>query len=188
MVKIYTKTGDNGTTGLYDGSRVLKDNMYINALGDIDELNSFIGNIIALSNNKDIDEIKILNNIQHWLFDMGSIIAMPTKKDSNDIIFDIDNVYSKQLEYLIDKMTAIIPKLTKFILPGGNIEIANIHITRSVCRRAERGIVYISEYNNYVKINCIKFINRLSDYLFTLARYVCHLNNIPEVFYVKNIL
>lgn len=186
MPSIYTKTGDNGDTGLFDGSRVLKNDLYINTLGDIDELNSYIGAIISSSRYCDIDEIKILNKVQNWLFDIGTLIATPNKCNIDDIVFDIDNCYTKQLEKLIDNMTIKLPKLTKFILPGGNLEISNIHIARSVCRRAERNVVCVANNNLFIKKNCIKFINRLSDYLFTLARYIGKLSGTDEVIYVKN--
>lgn len=184
-MKIYTKTGDKGQTSLYDGSRVDKSNSIIETLGNIDELNCEIGCILAHCINYDNDEIKILEKVQNWLFDIGTIIAMPKNKDSTEIIFDKNEEYTLQLETLIDLMTNKLPKLKNFILPGGNIIIANIHKSRAICRRAERSIVLLANNNNYIKINCIKFINRLSDYLFTLARYVAFINNVPEIIYKK---
>lgn len=200
-MKIYTKTGDCGETGLYDGTRVLKSNCLIESLGNIDELNCEIGLIISIMSvdnddniNKMIatsyhkDELELLKKIQNWLFEMGSVIAFPDKKNCEDIVFNIDEVNSKMLEVEIDKMTAQLPKLTNFILPGGNVLVSTIHKTRAVCRRAERSIVEIGIDNIYIRNNCIKFINRFSDYLFTLARYEAYIHNVPEVIYKKNVL
>jgi cob(I)alamin adenosyltransferase len=200
-MKIYTKTGDKGETGLYDGSRVLKSDCLIESLGNIDELNCEIGLIISnmmFENDDNInkiiqktyynDELELLKKIQNWLFEMGSIIAYPDKKDCDDIVFDKNEVNSRMLEVEIDKMTTELPKLTNFILPGGNVLVSIIHKARAVCRRAERSVVEISVDNKYIKNNCIKFINRFSDYLFTLARYMAFINNVPEVIYKKNVL
>jgi len=152
-MKIYTKTGDNGTTCLYDLSRISKSSLLIDLLGDIDELNSFIGIIKS---------DKILADIQIWLFDLGTIIANPKKK----YYFDKDLVITKLLEKEIDEITLLLPKLSNFILPSGNI-----HLSRAIARRCERKLVEAKEIYNHIDDNCIKFINRLSDYLFTLARY-----------------
>jgi len=152
-MKIYTKTGDNGTTCLYDLSRISKSSLLIDLLGDIDELNSFIGIIKS---------DKILADIQIWLFDLGTIIANPKKKYN----FDKDLVITKLLEKEIDEITLLLPKLSNFILPSGNI-----HLSRAIARRCERKLVEAKEIYNHIDDNCIKFINRLSDYLFTLARY-----------------
>ena len=153
-MKIYTKTGDKGTTSLYDCSRVSKSSILIDLLGDIDELNSFIGII---------DSSFLLKDIQTWLFDLGTIIANPNKKYS----FDISQEFTKILEKEIDMMTQQLPKLTNFILPSGNI-----HLSRAIARRCERKLVDVITIGDYKHIddNCLVFLNRLSDYLFTLAR------------------
>jgi len=159
-MKIYTKKGDKGSTSLYDCSTVSKSSLLIDLLGDIDELNSFIG--IIQSKTK----TSIIKNIQFWLFDMGTIIANPKKKYN----FDINLEFTKILENEIDSMTEELPKLNNFILPTGNI-----HLSRAITRRCERKLVFIKEnyQDNHLHIddNCLIFLNRLSDFLFTLARY-----------------
>ena len=169
-MKIYTKTGDNGMTSLYDCSRVSKSSLLINLLGDIDELNSFIGII---------DSSFLLKDIQTWLFDLGTIIANPNKKYS----FDISQEFTKILEKEIDMMTQQLPKLTNFILPSGNI-----HLSRAIARRCERKLVDVIMNGDYKHIddNCLVFINRLSDYLFTLARYDCFMKGKDENIYKKS--
>lgn len=150
---IYTKTGDDGSTSLYDCSRVSKTSVLIDLLGEIDELNSYIGII---------ESDKLLSELQVWLFDLGTIIANPKKKYS----FDKNLYYTKILEKEIDSMTSDLTKLTNFILPSGNI-----HLARSVARRCERKLVEAKKDYNHIDDNCLIFMNRLSDYLFTLARY-----------------
>jgi len=169
-MKIYTKTGDKGTTSLYDCSRVSKSSILIDLLGDIDELNSFIGII---------DSSFLLKDIQTWLFDLGTIIANPNKKYS----FDISQEFTKILEKEIDMMTQQLPKLTNFILPSGNI-----HLSRAIARRCERKLVDVITNGVYKHIddNCLVFLNRLSDYLFTLARYDCFMRGKDENIYKKS--
>jgi cob(I)alamin adenosyltransferase len=164
-MKIYTKTGDNGTTSLYDLSRVSKSSILIDLLGDIDELNSFIGIIKSE---------KLLEDIQIWLFDLGTIIANPNKKFN----FDINLEFTKILEKEIDNITAELPKLRNFILPSGNI-----HLSRAIARRCERKLVEAKDKFSHIDDNCIIFMNRLSDYLFTLARYE---NKDNEIIYKKS--
>jgi len=169
-MKIYTKTGDKGTTSLYDCSRVSKSSILIDLLGDIDELNSFIGII---------DSSFLLKDIQTWLFDLGTIIANPNKKYS----FDVSQEFTKILEKEIDMMTQQLPKLTNFILPSGNI-----HLSRAIARRCERKLVDVITNGDYKHIddNCLVFLNRLSDYLFTLARYDCFMRGKDESIYKKS--
>jgi len=162
---IYTKTGDDGSTSLYDCSRVSKSSILIDLLGDIDELNSFIGIIKSQ---------QLLPEIQIWLFDLGTIIANPIKKYS----FDVNLEYTKILETEIDKMTAQLQKLNNFILPTGNI-----HLSRAIARRCERKMVEAKINYHHIDDNCLIFINRLSDYLFTLARYD-NMNN--DIIYKKS--
>jgi cob(I)alamin adenosyltransferase len=164
-MKIYTKTGDKGTTSLYDMSRVPKSSILIDLLGDIDELNSFIGII---------DSDAILPDLQIWLFDLGTIIANPKKKFN----FDINQDFIKILENEIDRMTSELPRLSNFILPT-----SNIHLSRAIARRCERKMVEAKAEYSHIDDNCLIFINRLSDYLFTLARYD-NINN--EIIYKKS--
>ncbi len=165
---IYTKTGDDGTTSLYDCSRVSKTSILIDLLGEIDELNSFIGII---------NSSKLLSEIQVWLFDMGTIIANPNKRYN----FDANLEYTKILEREIDGMTSGLPKLINFILPSGNI-----HLSRAIARRCERKMVEAIKDFKHIDENCLIFINRLSDYLFTLARYESKGNDI--IYKKSNIL
>jgi len=166
-MKIYTKTGDKGETSLYDCSRVSKSSLLINLLGDIDELNSFIGII---------DSEYLLTDIQIWLFDLGTIVANPKKKYN----FDVNQEITKILEKEIDNMTGELPKLSNFILPSGNI-----HLSRAIARRCERKLVKLNDAS-HIDDNCLIFINRLSDYLFTLARYDDFKKNKKEVIYRKS--
>lgn len=169
-MKIYTKTGDKGSTSLYDCSRVSKSSRLIKLLGDIDELNSFIGII---------ESSKILEEIQIWLFDLGTIIANPSENKKYN--FDINLEFTKILEKEIDEMTNHLPKLKNFILPTGNI-----HLSRAIARRCERRMVKVKEEYNHIDDNCLIFLNRLSDYLFTLARYEAFINKKDENIYKKS--
>jgi len=165
-MKIYTKTGDNGMTSLFNMERVYKDNILIDLLGDIDELNSYLGII---------KDTRMLPHIQVWLFDLGTIIANPNKKYN----FDINLEFTKTLEYEIDNMNDSLSKLTNFILPSGYI-----HLSRAIARRCERKLVEAKKNNyNHIDDNCIVFMNRLSDYLFILARYE---NKNNDVIYKKS--
>ena len=164
-MRIYTKTGDQGMTSLYDCSKISKSSELIDLIGDLDELNSFIG-IVANQ--------ELLPDVQVWIFDMSTIIANP----KHQYIFDENNEVVTALEKEIDRLTALMPKLTNFILPTGNV-----HIIRSICRRCERKLVGLMESYPHIPPNCVKFLNRMSDYFFTLARYD-NLEN--EVIYKKS--
>ena len=166
-MKIYTKTGDKGSTSLYDCSRVSKASKLVDLIGDIDELNSFIGIINSST---------MLKDIQIWLFDLNTIIANP----KHNYQFDNDEKIIKIIENEIDNLTSQMPKLKNFILPSGNI-----HISRAVCRRCERKLVDIIELYPHIPNQCLVFLNRLSDYLFTLARFEnININN--EIIYKKS--
>jgi len=187
-MKIYTKTGDRGNTSLYDGSKVSKDNIIIDCIGDIDELNSEIGCILAnlnLNDNRLSKYTKLLSDIQSQLFDLGALIAHPNNPERRNISFDNDQIYTKELEVSIDEMTAQLPKLVNFILPGGSVQMATIHKSRTVCRRAERKMVGLKTNGIEIQDSCLIYINRLSDFLFTLARFVGELQGIPEVIYKR---
>ena len=180
MPKIYTKKGDSGETRLLDGTKVDKSGCQSTAVGDLDELNCNIGLSICYLDQLPQGNFDLLSEkehlflIQNYLFKIGSIVANPRLKDSTERIFDIDCVYTKEMERRIDKMTNMLPKLTNFIIPGRSTAACQIHITRAICRRAERqlkGLINETD-NQFIQINCSAFMNRLSDYLFTLARYV----------------
>lgn len=205
-MKIYTKNGDTGTTSLYDGTKVTKHNVIVQTVGYLDELNSEIGCILSYF---DIEKINIkeedfkyyilLKNIQSEIFDMGSIIANDPNKESKrkEQLFDQNMEFITIIENYIDDMTSKLPLLKNFILPGGNLFISSIHRTRTVCRRAEGKItlfkydpIYFNEDTNEFAFNninrCLAYINRLSDYLFTLARYTAMICNIEEIIYKKS--
>ena len=165
-MKIYTKTGDQGTTSLLGGTRVPKHHIRIEAYGTLDELNSWVGTIRASLSYK--EAILILNQIQNDLFNIGSHLATdPSKTKVKLPEFKQNNI--EILENEIDKMDADLPALTNFILPGGSSLVGQIHISRCVCRRAERLITHLAEIESVDPV-FIQYINRLSDYLFTLAR------------------
>lgn len=189
MVKIYTKTGDKGQTSLFTGHRVPKNSHYIAALGSVDECNSSIGASMAfLPKEPEFQEVwKQLEFVQHALFDIGAALATPRSlAPSNKVSkthFDADEI--SLLEKWIDKMETSLPKLTYFILPGGHPAAAMLHIARSICRKAEREVVPLSEKAD-VSENVLIYLNRLSDYLFVLARYVNSLAHQEETRWEHN--
>ncbi len=172
-MKVYTKTGDKGTTALFGGDRVPKDHIRIDSYGTVDELNSYIG----LIRDQEIDSHykTILIEIQDRLFTVGAILATPQEKEilkngkprlQNLGIIDSD---IELLENEIDKMEESLPPMTHFVLPGGHPTVSHCHIARCICRRAERLAVHLSHIEHVPEI-AIKYLNRLSDYLFVLAR------------------
>lgn len=164
ILKIYTKTGDDGTTGLQGNSRVSKSNPRIIAYGTIDEANAVIG--IALSYKFDADITTLLNKIQNELFVVGADLSNPDMKDDKNRITE-NMIYN--LEKDIDKYEEDLSPLTNFILPGGIITASQIHHARTIIRRAETNIALLSEQEK-INDNCIKYINRLSDLFFVLCR------------------
>jgi cob(I)alamin adenosyltransferase len=167
--KIYTKTGDDGTSGLIGGTRVEKFDDRLEAYGTIDELNSWLGLIRTGQYENEVDEI--LGFIQHKLFDFGSHLATDqlSEKILLQSVCEITDIERIELE--IDRMQNQLPELKNFILPGGFANAAYTHIARTVCRRAERRITLVSKHEDIQK-NVLVFVNRLSDYLFVLARYI----------------
>nr|WP_299341058.1 cob(I)yrinic acid a,c-diamide adenosyltransferase [Allomuricauda sp.] len=166
-MKIYTKTGDKGITALFTGARVPKHHIRIESYGTIDELNSVLG----LVRDQDIDNHskEILIAIQNKLFTVGAILATEPKKDSRLKIPRINAEDIELLEKEIDRMNEELPPMTHFILPGGHTTVSYCHMSRTTCRRAERMISYLHE-KEPVPDNVIAYVNRLSDYLFVLAR------------------
>ena len=163
-MKIYTKTGDKGQTSLYDGTRVDKDSIRVESYGTIDELNSYIGLCMHYINE---DEKKVLFNIQRDLFYIGSELATKNTEKLNKVVTDND---IKNLENIIDKYMGEAKGIDSFIIPGTSLASAHLHIARTICRRAERIIIShrkIEEVNPML----IKYINRLSDALYAIARY-----------------
>lgn len=172
-MKIYTKTGDNGTTGLYGGTRVSKSHLRIESYGTIDELNSYLG----LIRDQEIDEndLEKLIKIQKELFTIGAILATPTEKEilkNGKKRLNIPLISSGSISFLeseMDKMNEKLPAMTHFVLPGGHATVSYCHIARCICRRAERLVVQLNE-NIAIDEMVLVYLNRLSDYLFVLAR------------------
>lgn len=180
-MKIYTKTGDKGQTSLFGGTRVSKANLRIGANGTVDELNSLIGVVIALGHDtKDIVD-KTLLEIQVDLFEIGFALAIPTGGTKRQTISNKNfNKRVEKFESLIDKMTESLPELFNFILPGGGSIGSHLHLARSVARRAEREIIALHEQEK-VDESIIRYFNRLSDLLFTMARFVNNQEEKEEV-------
>jgi cob(I)alamin adenosyltransferase len=174
-MKIYTKKGDDGVTSTFSGNRISKDSPIMHAQGIIDELNATIG--ISLAVNKFPEVKEILNAVQFDLFVLGSEITLSEQGDENKI--KIAEVKIKFLEESIDDIEKKIPKLKHFILPGGSHLSAQLHFSRTVCRRAERELVAFINQTNY-KTLALKYVNRLSDLLFVLARYANVLEKVKE--------
>lgn len=183
MIKIYTRTGDKGETSLFTGQRVPKNDPFIEAIGSVDECNSSIGAALAfLPATEQMKPIKEqLKIIQHALFDLGAALATPRTRATNAKLEKtrFDNEEVQLLESWIDEMDKVLPPLHAFILPGGHPCGALLHVARSICRRAERRILPLQQ-NADVADNVLVYINRLSDYLFSLSRYVNFLNHSPE--------
>ena len=174
--KVYTKTGDKGTTSLVGGKRVPKFDDRIEAYGTIDELLSYVGLLRDMIKNDDAK--KSLIEIQSKLMTVSSVLATEAKEKQ-----DAYNLKASDIEYLekeIDAMDTELPPLTKFIIPGGHIMVSHCHIARTICRRAERLVIRVAD-NSYVNPLAQQYLNRLSDYLFTLARYVSLKVNAEEV-------
>ncbi|ATC36110.1 cob(I)yrinic acid a,c-diamide adenosyltransferase [Elizabethkingia anophelis] len=186
--KIYTKTGDKGETALYGGTRVSKASARVEAYGTIDELNAFIG--VAKSHIDDSDCLKQLAEIQYDLFTLGSEAATPIDKvylanGKSRLPVTIKEEDISKLEVWMDKMDESLEPLQFFILPGGGKAATFLHAARTICRRAERGMVFLNETEE-VRLELIKYLNRLSDYLFVMARYVSMLDNEQEEYWNPN--
>ncbi|MFC0772213.1 cob(I)yrinic acid a,c-diamide adenosyltransferase [Terrimonas alba] len=177
--KIYTKTGDKGTTSLIGGTKVSKAHLRIEAYGTVDELNSYIGLCKDLLTNK--NGITILQEIQDRLFTIGSALACDPEKETKMKIPDLKEEDVLLLEKEMDAMNDVLPAMKSFILPGGHPSISHLHIARCICRRAERCCVRLEIEKNEVASIIAKYLNRLSDYLFVLARYTGHLLNIADI-------
>ncbi|MEP0861476.1 MAG: cob(I)yrinic acid a,c-diamide adenosyltransferase [Ignavibacterium sp.] len=177
-MKIYTKTGDKGETSLFGGERVQKNNQRINAYGTVDELNAFIG--LALTEIKS-DEIRnVLIDLQSKLFIVGSDLATPdTEKSKKLNITRTGEDFIKKAEADIDIFTDKLDELRNFILPGGSKGSAMLHVCRTICRRAEREIVALKNFEK-INENIIVFLNRISDLFFVLSRYENKVSNYPD--------
>ena len=179
MTKIYTKTGDNGETGLFGGERVSKNSERIEAYGTVDELNSFIG--LAVTKIKS-DEIKsLLIKIQNELFIVGSDLATPDTGSNKKLnVQRVPEDFFNEAEEAIDQFEIKLEQLKNFILPGGSEGAALLHVCRTICRRAERRVVALNKSTSS-KNNIIIFLNRLSDLFFVLARYENLVNKVQDI-------
>jgi cob(I)alamin adenosyltransferase len=177
-LKIYTKTGDRGDTRLFDGTKVRKQDARVEAYGDVDELNSFIG--AAASFLKDDGLVSMLIEIQKDLFSVGAQLADPGLKGQGRTKFEVPRARVEALEGAIDNFETELQPLRQFILAGGGNSGALLHVARTVCRRAERHVVSLSD-NVEVNPIVIEYLNRLSDFLFVLARVVNHREGTQEI-------
>jgi cob(I)alamin adenosyltransferase len=177
--KIYTKTGDQGKTSLIGGTKVPKSHLRIESYGTIDELNAHIGQVIDLV--QDERTRQMLREIQDRLFTIGSSLACDPEKEPRMKIPDLKESDVNLLEEQMDRMNLDLPVMKHFILPGGHPAISATHIARCVCRRAERVCVNMQEHELFVDPLVIKYVNRLSDYLFVVGRYLGVLLKIEEI-------
>ena len=188
LSKIYTRTGDDGSTGMADGSRVSKADNLFSVMGDIDELNSHIGLVraqlaqTALPSTKETDVSQALVIIQHLLFNIGGELAMPEYEGVNATHID-------WLEQQIDAMNTKLPPLKDFILPTGSLLVSQLHVARTVCRRAERQAVLLQQKRpESIRPTAVSFINRLSDWLFVAARFCTNPEQVSEVLWDSQVL
>lgn len=180
--KVYTKTGDKGKTGLIGGTRVPKCHDRLEAYGTVDELNTYIGMIRSFNIDAHLKEVLI--NIQNKLFVIGACLATDEDKSDMKSKLPCNKADAEYLEKEIDKMETELPPLTNFVLPGGHQAVSFCHIARTVCRRAERRIIKLSETVS-VEEDLTKYVNRLSDFLFVLSRKVANDFNVDEVPWVS---
>ena len=169
--KIYTRTGDDGSTGLVDGSRLSKNDVRVRAYGDVDETNSIIGLVRLQLENRRLDDM--LSRIQNDLFDLGADLATPLPKEGeadSEYALRMVEAQSKRLEEELDALNADLESLTSFVLPGGSPPAAYLHQARTVCRRAERVTVALS-HEQPINPAALTYLNRLSDFLFVAARW-----------------
>lgn len=178
MMKIYTGFGDEGDTALFGGETVRKNNIRVEMYGTLDELNSIIG--LLRNKNSDVQIENILKNIQSEIFIYGSEIATPQAAERESFTERISEKQAVVLEQAIDLLSEKLPPIKKFVLPGGSEASCYAHLARTVCRRAERVLIRLSEEIE-VRGSLIVYLNRLSDLLFTIARYQNKLQNIEDV-------
>jgi cob(I)alamin adenosyltransferase len=178
-LKIYTKTGDLGKTSLIGGTKVPKSHLRIETYGTVDELNSYIG--LLSDHLTDAHCIGVLREVQDRLFTIGASLACDPEKEPLMKIPDLKEPDIHLLEREIDAMNEVLPPMKFFVLPGGHPAVSTAHIARCVCRRTERLCVSMQEQDLFVDPLVIKYLNRLSDYLFVLARYVGHLLGVAEI-------
>ena len=177
-MKIYTKTGDEGETGLFGGDRVSKASLRVEAYGEVDELNSAIGWARMRVSERDLDVL--LNQIQNDLFEVGAELGSTAERKQKGAMPLIEEPQAEALERAIDRYEEGPPPLTSFVLPGGSEGAARFHLARCVCRRAERSIVALGA-QEAVRGEVLRYVNRLSDLLFTLARHANHAAGVEDI-------
>jgi cob(I)alamin adenosyltransferase len=178
ITRVYTRTGDDGTTGLGAGGRVAKDSPRIEAYGTVDELNSQIGIVLASGVNDEI--AAALRSIQNDLFHLGSDLCVPEEEKERRPVPSIEERHVAGLESLMDRLSEELPPLQNFVLPGGTPGAAQLHVARTVCRRAERLLVTLAR-REPVGPHTVKYLNRLSDALFVMARHENKRRGVPDV-------
>jgi cob(I)alamin adenosyltransferase len=177
-MRIYTKTGDAGETGLFGGPRVSKDDARVEAYGEVDELNAALGAARARGLHPEIDQL--LGAVQEQLFTVGAELATPAGAKAHSAVPAVSPDWIAALEIAIDRFQAELPPLRQFILPGGSAAGADLHLARAVCRRAERRVVALHR-REPVAADVLSLLNRLSDFLFVAARLANHRARVPEV-------
>ncbi len=176
LSKIYTRTGDTGETGLGDGSRVSKDSLRVEAYGSVDETNSAIGVVLAIAEIPD-DIRAVLVEVQHDLFDLGGELCMPGHEAIHD-------AFIERLEQALDRQNEALPPLKEFILPGGGPAAAACHVARTVCRRTERRVLSLAREES-LRPELVRYLNRLSDLLFVIARVLARHESGSEVLWKR---
>ena len=186
MSKVYTKSGDKGETGLVGGTRVSKSDLRIDLYGEVDELNSFLGMALSFLEKEVLDsQGKVLSQIQHKLFDLGSNLACEIEKRSQFQLPQIKEEDIELLESSIDLMDGELEALKNFVLPGGHKAASTFHVCRTVCRKVERKIIAFNmESGEELPENSQRYLNRLSDYFFVISRFVNLKANVEEVLWV----
>jgi len=182
--KVYTKTGDNGETGLVSGNRTPKSDIRIDLYGELDELNSRIGlSCSKLSQDIEFQQtVNFIHHIQSAIFDLGSNLACEVENRAKYNLPQISDEFIGDLEFEIDKLDSELPPIKNFILPGGTVTSASIHICRTNARTVERKLIgYFNTTKEELPQNSVIFLNRLSDYFFVLARYVNKIKNVEEI-------
>jgi cob(I)alamin adenosyltransferase len=177
-MKIYTKTGDSGETGLFGGTRVSKASLRVSAYGEVDELNSTIG--WARVAAEDPEVLSLLHRIQTELFELGSELASTAERKKKGGVPSVDETQVVALERAIDRWEAELSPLRSFVLPGGAELAARFHVARCVCRRAERALVLLGTQEE-LRGELLRYLNRLSDLLFVLARYANQTAGVPDI-------
>jgi cob(I)alamin adenosyltransferase len=180
MTRIYTRRGDDGTTGLGGGQRVRKDSLRIEAFGTVDELNSWIG--LARAGGLDVELDRFLGAVQNELFHLGSDLCFLEEDKNRTPVPQIGKRHVDALEGQLDRMGSELGPLENFILPGGSLGAAHLHVARAVCRRAERLVVALADEES-VGAHTVQYLNRLSDALFMMARWENHRRKKPDVYW-----